>query len=189
MALIAPLPFCALGVLSRRHSWHGRDRGVATYLSNLVRAHDARRHRAHLRPVANIDGRSCVGAGAAVPRRAWWRRCATRVALALLRPRGAGLFDAWSDGVDAPGFAEGWRGDHLDGCEFVDGSCGAGADHCGSGRLRHRIPVLLQLGAGIALYSSAAWFAFRRRDLLRRVALGVGRPACPWSGQALGAFG
>ena len=54
------------------------------------------------------------------------------------------------------------------------------------------IPVLLQLGAGIALYSSAAWFAFPPATTLCAVSplLGVAPSGVPLeAGEALGAFG
>ena len=89
VALIAPLPFCALGVLSSGViSGTGATGGVATYLWNFWYV--------LMMPVAialicvsvaNIDahvvGEGVLRAGAGV-------RC---------EPRGAGLFDgAWSDG-------------------------------------------------------------------------------------------
>ena len=106
VALIAPLPFCALGVLSSGViSGTGATGGCRNvFVELLVRAHDARRHRAHLRLGGEHrrSAEAAFGAGAAVS-----PRVAHVVGEGVLRagagvrcePRGAGLFDgAWSDG-------------------------------------------------------------------------------------------
>ena len=96
-------------------------------------------------------------------------------------------------GVDAPGFAEGLAAATI----LTVASSGmvpaALALTVRFGTLAGiAIPVLLQLGAGIALYSSAAWFAFPPATTLCAVSplLGVAPSGVPLeAGEALGAFG
>ena len=154
VALIAPLPFCALGVLSSGViSGTGATGGVATYLWNF------------------------------------WYVLMMPVAIAVLVCSTA----LGAMGVDAPGFAEGLAAATILTVASSWMVPAALALTVRFGTLAGiAIPVLLQLGAGIALYSSAAWFAFPPATTLCAVSplLGVAPSGVPLeAGEALGAFG
>ena len=150
VALVAPLPFCALGVLSSGvHSGHGRRSGASrrSMWNYWMRAHAARRRRADLRsrwrtstarqklrPVlgaAAAAGAHVVGQGA--PTR--WRSCVG------CEPRDARLSRRCSPRsgrrgprVSAEGLAAATHRRRR--AAFVDGSRRARADTCGSARSR-----------------------------------------------------
>ena len=96
-------------------------------------------------------------------------------------------------GVDAPGFAEGLAAATILTVASSWMVPAALALTVRFGTLAGiAVPVLLQLGAGIALYSSAAWFAFPPATTLCAVSplLGVAPSGVPLeAGEALGAFG
>ncbi|MFQ9181123.1 MAG: hypothetical protein ACLR3C_15400 [Eggerthella lenta] len=191
VALIAPLPFCALGVLSSGViPGTGATGGVATYLWNFWYV--------LMMPVAialicvsvaNIDARQKLRSVLALPfppARTWWAKVCYALAfaasLAVLVCSTAGR---WA----VPRFCEGSRGDHLDGCEFVDGSCGAGVT-VRFGTLAGIAFRCWQLGR-VSRASSAAWFAFPPATTLCAVSpSGVAPSGVPLeAGEALGAFG
>ena len=172
VALIAPLPFCALGVLSSGViSGTGATGGVATYLWNFWYV--------LMMPVAialicvsvaNIDARQKLRSVLALPfppARTWWAKVCYALALAFA----ANILTVASSWMVPAALALTVRFGTLAGIA---------------------IPVLLQLGAGIALYSSAAWFAFPPATTLCAVSplLGVAPSGVPLeAGEALGAFG
>lgn len=200
VALIAPLPFCALGVLSSGViPGTGATGGVATYLWNFWYV--------LMMPVAialicvsvaNIDARQKLRSVLALPfppARTWWAKVCYALALAFAANLAVLVCSTalGAMGVDAPGFAEGLAAATILTVASSWMVPAALALTVRFGTLAGiAIPVLLQLGAGIALYSSAVWFAFPPATTLCAVSplLGVSPSGVPLeAGEALGAFG
>lgn len=200
VALIAPLPFCALGVLSSGViSGTGATGGVATYLWNFWYV--------LMMPVAialicvsvaNIDARQKLRSVLALPfppARTWWAKVCYALALVFAANLAVLVCSTalGAMGVDAPGFAEGLAAATILTVASSWMVPAALALTVRFGTLAGiAVPVLLQLGAGIALYSSAAWFAFPPATTLCAVSplLGVSPSGVPLeAGEALGAFG
>lgn len=200
VALIAPLPFCALGVLSSGViPGTGATGGVATYLWNFWYV--------LMMPVAialicvsvaSIDARQKLRSVLALPfppARTWWAKVCYALALAFAANLAVLVCSTalGAMGVDAPGFAEGLAAATILTVASSWMVPAALALTVRFGTLAGiAIPVLLQLGAGIALYSSAAWFAFPPATTLCAVSplLGVAPSGVPLeAGEALGAFG
>lgn len=200
VALIAPLPFCALGVLSSGViPGTGAVGGIATTMWNywyalmmpiaiaLICASIANMDaRQKLRPVLGLPH---------APARTWWAKTAYALALVL----GANLVVlAFSTvltalGAEGPGFADGlatavvltvassWM---VPAALMLTLRFGTLAGIV--------IPALVQVGVGIALWTSSAWFAFPPAVTLCAASpfTGVAPSGVPLeAGDALGVFG
>ena len=200
VALIAPLPFCVLGVLSSGViPGTGAIGGIATCLWNYWYA--------LMMPVAitlicasiaNLDARQKLRPVLGLPlppARTWWAKVAYALALVL----GANLVVLACStvltalGAEGPSFAEGLAAAVLLTLASSWMVPAALALTLRFGTLAGiAIPALAQVGVGIALWTSGAWFAFPPATTLCAVAplLGVAPSGVPLeAGDALGTFG
>lgn len=200
VALVAPLPFCALGVLSSGVlPGMGAVGGIATSMWNYWLALMMPIAAALIcASVANLDARQKLRPVLGLPlppARTWWAKVACALALVL----GANLVVLAASttltalGAAGPSFFEGLAAVLVvtaAGAWMVPASL---ALTLRLGTLAGiAIPALVQIGVGIALWTSGVWFAFPPATTLCAVAplLGVAPSGVPLeAGDALGVFG
>lgn len=200
VALIAPLPFCALGVLSSGViPGTGAVGGIATCLWNYWYALMMPVAIALIcASIANLDARQKLRPVLGLPlppARTWWAKVAYALALVL----GANLVVLACStvltvlGAEGPSFAEGLAAAALLTIASSWMVPAALALTLRFGTLAGiAIPALVQVGVGIALWTSDAWFAFPPATTLCAVAplLDVAPSGVPLeAGDALGTFG
>lgn len=200
VALVAPLPFCALGVLSSGVvPGTGAVGGIATSMWNYWLALMMPIAAALIcASVANLDGRQKLRPVLGLPlqpARTWWAKVACALALVL----GANLVVLAVStvltalGAVGPSFFEG-----LATALVATAACAWMVPAALALTLRLgtlagiAIPALVQIGASIALWTSGTWFAFPPATTLCAVApfLDVAPSGVPLeAGDPLGVFG
>lgn len=200
IALFAPLPFCALGVLSSGVvPGTGAIGGISTCLWNYWYALMMPVAVALVcTSVANIDARQKLRPVLGLPfspRRIWWAKAGYALALSF----GANLVVlAFSTaltaaGAEGPSLAEGLAAAAVltAASSWMVPASLALASRFGT-LAGIAVPALLQIGAGIALWTSSLWFAFPPAATLCAVApfTGVAPSGVPLeAGDPLGVFG
>lgn len=200
IALVAPLPFCVLGVLaSGVVPGTGAVGGVSTYLWNYWYALMMPIAIALIcASVANLDARQKLRPVLALPfssRRTWWAKTAYALALAF----GANLVVLVVStaltlaGAEGPSFAEGLAAAAV---LTVASSWMVPASLALTSRFGTlagiAVPTLLQLGTSIALWTSGMWFVFPPATTLCAASpfTGVAPSGVPLAaGDPLGVFG
>lgn len=200
VALVAPLPFCALGVLSSGViPGMGAVGGIATSMWNYWYALMMPIAIALIcASVANLDARQKLRPVLGLPwppARTWWAKTVYALALVL----GANLVVlAFSTvltalGAEGPGFLDGLTTAVLLTAASSWMVPAALALTMRFGTLAGIVvPALLQVGVGIAMWTSETWFAFPPATTLCAVApfTGVAPSGVPLeAGDALGTFG